>query len=143
MKPWIGPAVLACACAAGVVVLEQRPRVEADPRSEPVRVSAEAVALLDGLAVGERLAGWSVLGLAEPADGGVRVDVGRDALRFSVTIIALGRTAHAAPRSTERYALYYGHPHPRGAKIPDGAIRAIMAGLERRVRAHEADIDLP
>ncbi|MEM6293852.1 MAG: hypothetical protein AAGA54_21430 [Myxococcota bacterium] len=143
MRPWVGPAILAAVCAVGVVLLELRPREPADPGSDRRQVSAEAIALLDGLTAGERIAGWSVLGLSEPREGGVRVDFGRDDLRFSVTVTALGQTTHAAPRSTERYALYYGHPHPRGAKIPDGAVRAIMAGLERRIRANEANVALP
>lgn len=104
---------------------------------------AEAVALLDGLQVGEKLAGWTVLGITGPVDHVLRVDVARDEIRFSISVAARGAVEYPAPRTTETYDLYYGHPHPRGTEIPESATRAIMAGIERRVRRNEATVEVP
>lgn len=140
MKAWWGSAALSLACAIGVVVFESSDREQPE---QATSVAPEVTALLGGLEVGDAVAGWAVLGVHGPHQGKLTLDFGRDALRFSVTVAPLGSQVHAAPRTTDRYALYYGHPHPRGAKIPDGAIRAIMANLERTIRANEADVTVP
>lgn len=140
MKSWWGPAALALACGVGVVLFEFRERVDSE---RPEVVAPEVTALLGGAQIGDSIAGWTILGLHGPNEGKLLVDMGRDALRFTVSIAPLGSQVHAAPRTTAHYALYYGHPHPRGAKIPEGAIRAIMANFERTIRAHEGDIEVP
>ncbi len=141
-RSWLGPAGLTLACALAVVGFERRGPVGPGLHHTDT-VPAQAHELLDGLQAGDAIAGWTVLGIDGPGEEGLRIDLGRDALRFSVTLSPLGAQVQGAPRSTERYAIYYGHAHPRGAEIPDGAVRAILAGVERRVRKHERDVVVP
>lgn len=140
---WGPPALLSLACVVGVVErLVDPPEIEVRAGQRPP-ASPEAFALLDGLELGETLAGWTVLGVTGPIDHALHLDVARDELRFTITIAARGAAPFASPRSTERYDLYYGHPHPRGTEIPENAVRAIMAGVERRVRRNEAEVEVP
>ncbi len=99
--------------------------------------------MLDGLQVGEKLAGWTVLGITGPKDRVLRIDVAHAEIRFSISVAAQGAVEYPAPRTTETYELYYGHPHPRDTEIPESATRAIMAGIERRVRRNEATVEVP
>lgn len=140
---WGPPALLSLACIVGVVErLLDPPEVEVRAGQRPP-APPEAFVLLDDLEVGERLAGWTVLGVTGPIERALQIDVARDDIRFSITVAARGALPYAAPRSTERYDLYYGHPHPRDTEIPENAIRAIMAGVERRVRRNEAEVEVP
>ncbi len=142
MKPWVLPAVLTAACLGGVL---ERVASPPQPQRAQARSPAppEAFALLDGLSTGDRLAGWTVLGVTGPVDRVLTIDVARDETRFSVSVAARGAVAFSSPRQTERYDLYYGHPHPRNVQIPRNAVRAIMAGVERRVRRNEASVQVP
>ena len=138
-----GPSALLCLlCALGLVhrLGASAPRQRA---SQQEAASPEVVALLDGLQAGEKLAGWTVLGITGPADRVIRIDVARGGIRFSVSVAAAGAVEYPAPRTTQRYELYYGHPHPRGTEIPQSATRAIMAGIERRIRRNEASVEVP
>jgi hypothetical protein len=140
---WGPPALLSLACIVGVgerLLAEPPPSDRAGQRAP---APPEAFALLDDIELGERLAGWTVLGLTGPKDGALQLDVARDDIRFSITVAARGAVEYPAPRTTDRYDLYYGHPHPRGTEIPENAIRAIMAGVERRVRRNEAKVAVP
>lgn len=139
---WGPSALLSLLCILGVVHrLGASAPQERASRAEPA--PPEAVALLDGLQVGEKLAGWTVLGITGPADRVLRIDVAFDEVRFSISVAAQGAVQYPAPRTTEMYDLYYGHPHPRGTTIPESATRAIMAGIERRVRKHETTVVVP
>lgn len=140
---WGPPAALSLVCLLGVGerLLSGPPITARVGQRTPA--PPEAFALLDDLEIGEKLAGWTVLGLTGPRDGALQLDVARDDIRFSITVAARGAVQFPAPRTTARYDLYYGHPHPRGTEIPDNAIRAIMAGIERRVRRNEADVVVP
>lgn len=140
---WGPPAVLSIVCIVGVGERLRAGPPEPERAGQRAPAPPEAFALLDGLAIGETLAGWTVLGLSGPNDGALRLDIARDNVRFSITIAARGAVEYPAPRTTALYDLYYGHPHPRGVEIPDNAIRAIMAGVERRVRRNESDVAVP
>lgn len=138
-----GPSALLCLlCLAGVMHRLGGPApAERANRQQPA--PPEAVALLDGLQVGEKLAGWTVLGITGPLERVLRIDVAHDDIRFSISVAARGVVEYPAPRTTQMYDLYYGHPHPRDTEIPESATRAIMAGIERRVRRNEASVEVP
>ena len=140
---WGPPAALSLVCIVGVAERLAAEPPESERAGQRAPAPTEAFALLDDLEIGEKLAGWTVLGLTGPNDGALQLDVARDDIRFSITIAARGAVQYPAPRTTARYELYYGHPHPRGTEIPENAIRAIMAGVERRVRRNEADVVVP
>jgi len=139
---WAPSALLCLLCIVGVAhrLGASAPQDRAS-RQQPA--PPEAMALLDGLQVGEKLAGWTVLGITGPTDRVLRIDVAHDEIRFSISVAARGAVEYPAPRTTETYDLYYGHPHPRDTEIPESATRAIMAGIERRVRRNEASVEVP
>ncbi len=139
---WGPAAALSLVCLVGVTERLLAPPPETERAGQRTPAPPEAFALLDGLEVGEVLAGWTVLGLTGPDGGALRLDVARDDVRFSITVAARGAVEYPSSRTTERYDLYYGHPHPRGAEIPENAIRAVMAGIERRVRRNEATVEV-
>ncbi len=140
---WGPSALLSLLCLLGVVHRLGAPAPQDDRASRAEPAPAEAVALLGGLQVGEKLAGWTVLGITGPVDRVLRIDLAFHEIRFSISLAARGAVKYPAPRTTETYDLYYGHPHPRGTTIPESATRAIMAGIERRVRKHEATVVVP
>ena len=139
---WGPSALFSLLCILAVVHRLGAPADE-DRASRQKTAPPEAVALLDGLQVGEKLAGWTVLGITGPVDRVLRIDVAYEEIRFSISVAARGAVEYPAPRTTQTYDLYYGHPHPRGAKIPESATRAIMAGIERRIRRNEATVEVP
>ncbi|MBV1858335.1 MAG: hypothetical protein KUG77_07975 [Nannocystaceae bacterium] len=139
---WGPCALLSLLCIWGVVHrLGASAPSERASRQQPA--PPQALALLDDLQVGEKLAGWTVLGITGPLDRVLRIDVAHGEIRFSVSIAARGAVPYPPPRTTETYDLYYGHPHPRDTEIPESATRAIMAGVERRVRRNESRVEVP
>ncbi len=136
MRPWLGPAAVALVCGVGTMVLGLRP-----PPIEPERAvaSEDAIALLDGLRVGDRVKGWTVLGIDGPRDGTVRIDYGHGDVRFSITVSPLGSVPDNPPMHTDLYAIYYGHVHPDGAKIPPAAVKALLADTARRLKKTERE----
>jgi hypothetical protein len=150
MSPWRNarawaPALVALACLLGFGYswLDPVPRsAKAEPRRAP-QASAEARALLGGLAVGERLMGWTVQAVDGPLEGVLRVDLGRDDVRFALTVAPKDARPERAPVETERYAIFYSDAHPPGTALPDGTIRATTHALARRIRANEATVEVP
>lgn len=142
-RAW-APALVCAACLLGFGVSHLHPAAREDPpqRREP-RLSPEARALLGGLAVGERLMGWTVQAVDGPHEGLLRIDLGRDGVRFALMVAAKGTRAEAAPVETERYVVFYGHVHPPKTTLPDGTIRATTHALARRIRANEATVAVP
>ena len=136
-------AALALACAIGALVAEcsREPPAAAQPHAPSI--TPRAALLLDGLQVGQRLAGWTVIALDGPHDRAIDVGFERDGQRFVVTITPMGARPENPALQTDRYAIYYGHAVPPDTKIPDGAVRAITAALARRIGEHEAEIPEP
>lgn len=132
---WVPAAALAAVCFSVAVGLEQRPRAAEGTTAQTDSVPGEAHAVLGDLEVGDTVVGWTVLGIRSDADGVVDVDLGRDKLRFTVTIAPLGTRVESAPLTTDHYALYYGHAHPRGARLPDAGVQAVLHNLARAIEA--------
>lgn len=143
-RAW-APALVAVACLLGVglaAIDPVSPR-DADHAPREPQVSDEGRALLGGLEVGERIMGWTVHAIDGPHEGVLRVDVGRDDVRFALMVVAKGTSPEAAPVETERYVIFYGHVQPPETALPDGTIRATTHALARRIRAHEATVEVP
>ncbi|HET6585410.1 MAG TPA: hypothetical protein VFG69_18255 [Nannocystaceae bacterium] len=123
------PAMLVAIAAAGAAVhgVLTRPRAQA-----PVVADAVVDDAL-GLRLGDRIAGWTVRGLAGGPDSELRIELERDDLRFTVTVTPMGARPENPPVHTEHYAIYYGHAQPSGTRIPEGAVRAITADVARRL----------
>lgn len=134
--------VLAIVCAIAAVHAELS-RAEPEPTASTPTISAHAVALLDGLQLGDRVAGWTVIELVGPRARAIDIGFERDGQRFVVTIAPMGARPEHPAVQTDRYAIYYGHAVPPERPIPDGAVRAITAALARRIGAHEAELPEP
>ena len=139
MKPWFGPAAVALVCWVGAIVLELRP---APVERERAAASDRAIALLDGLRVGDRVAGWTVLGIDGPREEAIRIDYAHGDVRFAITVSPLGTVPDSPPMHTDLYAIYYGHVQPDGAKVPPAAVKALLADTARRLRKTERDVTL-
>ncbi len=141
-RAWV-PALVCAACLFGLGLSHLHPATRGErPAPREPRLSEEARALLGGLAVGERLMGWTVEALDGPHEGLLRIDLARDDVRFALMVAAKGTRAEAAPVETERYVIFYGHVHPPDTSLPDGTIRATTNALARRIRANEG-VDVP
>lgn len=138
-RAFVGPAAVAVSCVLGIVYAQAVPTRRDEPVAPASPPTEQAIAMLGGLHPGDTLVGWTVLGIDGPHEGKVRVDLGRDAVRFSITVAPLGTELQSAPLSTDAHALYYGHPHPRGTSLPPGAVRALLHRIADRVRAHERE----
>jgi hypothetical protein len=142
-RAW-APALVCLACLLGLGLSYLHPVAREGRRAhQPPQLTAEARALLGGLAVGERLMGWTVQALDGPSEGRLRIDLGRDDVRFALMVAAKGTHPEAAPVETERYVIFYGHVHPPETALPDGTIRATTHALARRIRANEATVSVP
>ena len=140
MKPWLGPAAVAAVCGVGAIALSFRPSA---PEPTHASVPSEsAIALLDGLRPGDRVAAWTVLGIDGPREESIRIDYGHAEIRFAITITPLGSVVDNPPMHTDLYAIYYGHAHPEGATIPPAAVRALLADTARRLRKTERTVTL-
>jgi hypothetical protein len=139
VKPWLGPLAVALVCAVGVVVLSLRPEPAA---LAPAVASEDAIALLDGLRPGTRVAGWAVLGIDGPREEAIRIDYGHADVRFAITVSPLGTVPDSPPMHTDLWAIYYGHVQPADATIPPAAIRALLGDVARRLRKTERDVTL-
>jgi len=128
----IPAAVVAFACAIGAVYAESA-RVETEDGASLSVASPSASAL--GLHVGDLIAGWRVVAIAGAPDSELRIDVARDDMRFAVTVVPMGARPENPPMQTRTHAIYYGHALPAEARIPDGAVRAILADIVRRLDA--------
>jgi hypothetical protein len=140
VKPWLGPFAVAVVCGAGAVAVSLRPSTP-----EPASASApsdRAIALLDGLRPGDRVAGWTVLGIDGPREESIQIDYSHADVRFAITITPLGTVVDSPPMHTDLYAIYYGHAHPQGATIPPAAVRALLADTARRLRKTERTVTL-
>jgi hypothetical protein len=140
VKPWLGPLAVAGICGVGAVVLALRPSTSA-----PTSASApsdRAIALLGGLRPGDRVAGWTVLGIDGPREESITIDYGHADVRFAITITPLGSVVDSPPMHTDLYAIYYGHAHPEGATIPPAAVRALLGDTARRLRKTERTVTL-
>ncbi|MBX7080143.1 MAG: hypothetical protein K1X88_13185 [Nannocystaceae bacterium] len=135
----MSPRLLAAAPAAAIAVIAATLAILAilatptRPATPPAVAASGPVAALDGLAPGDRLAGWRVVAITPTLDGGHDVALQRDELRFVFTVVALGVRSDNPPFSDRHHALYYGHATPAGREIPAGALRAISAELLRRL----------
>ncbi|MEM7155381.1 MAG: hypothetical protein AAF799_21205 [Myxococcota bacterium] len=109
----------------------------------PARISDEGRALLGGLAVGEKITGWTVRRLDGPRDSQLRVDVERDGVAFALMVALEGRLPQTPLVRTKNYVVFYGHPEPKDTVLPEGTIRATTNALARRIREHEADVEVP
>lgn len=128
--PSAAPAA-AIAIAALVLIAIAPPR---QPAPAPaVATTPVDTHVLDGLTVGDRIAGWSVAAITATADGGLDVTMQRDELRFVYAVVPLGARPENPPFQSEAYAIYYGHATPAGREIPAGALRATSADLLRRL----------
>lgn len=144
LRAGLGPAIVSAVALIAVVHAELRPRDAGhEARTDSRRATPGVVALLDGLAVGERIAGWEVLQIDGPRDGVVYIELGRDHLIFPLMVARVGTLPELPPLQTERYAIYHGHAHPPDASIPDGALRAISHGIARRIRSTEGHLPVP
>ena len=163
MSPWRdarawAPALVCLACLLGLRLSYVSPAAQDDAPGTHARhsdeewgdapatraqLSDEARALLGELAVGEHLTGWTVKALDGPRDGMLRIDLGRDDVHFALVVAKKGTRPEAAPLETERYAIFYGHVHPPKTTLPDDTIHATTHALARRIRAHEATVDVP
>lgn len=130
LRDTLPAAMIAAACAVATVVLAARAPHGATTRREPAATPAP---LLDGLRVGDRIAGWTVTGIDPTQDGGLDVTVAREGMAFALAVVPLGVRRENPPYAGDTHAIYYGHARPPGTQIPAGALRAITADLLRRL----------
>jgi hypothetical protein len=134
----VGPLLVALACLGALAIAPGRDPIDAES-SGPVATSS-ALALLGDPTVGDRLVGWTIVAIDGPRDGTIRIDIGRDRVRFALMVTRIGAMAEPAPVQTEHYAIYYGHVDPPDTVLPANVIRATTNALANRIRAHEDTI---
>ena len=131
----IGPIVVALACLGAIAVGPTEPPPSAVSAPDP-----SVHALLGELHVGGALVGWTVIAISGPHDGVIRIDLGRDRVRFALMLAKKGTMREPAPVETEQWAIYYGHVDPPDTELPANTIRATTNALANRVRATEASV---
>jgi hypothetical protein len=130
LRDTLPAAMIATACAVATAVLAGRTPPDTAIRRDDAGAPAP---LLDGLRVGDRIAGWTVTGIDPTQDGGLDVTVAREGMAFALAVVPLGVRRENPPYAGDTHAIYYGHARPAGMQIPAGALRAITADLLRRL----------
>lgn len=111
-------------------------------RSSSAPASAQQLALLDGLGVGDELEGYEMVWIgAVRADGGmeIRLEAGGQRMRL---VIALISDTPRPPVRTEKYGLYYEGLDVTHAAGEEESLRVLEA-LAKRVRNVEAKVPTP
>jgi hypothetical protein len=92
---------------------------------------ASVVALLGGLARGDRIAGWELEGIVGPREGNgeIRLFVARERGRMRVAVTLAGRRPFPPPRRTDRYEIFY----DAAENVDAGAREALLDELARRI----------
>lgn len=145
-RDFIGPALVAVATlgyvayARAVDLSVNAPARPPPPTPVPMTASADARALLGGLAEGDALVGWTVDRIVGPVDGELRVFLRRDGTSFALMVARNEALEHAAPLTTQRYAIFYGHAEPADVELPRNTTRATSHALARRIRDNEATV---
>ena len=110
----------------------------------PVPASPEVIALLDGLKVGDDVAGWKVTFIFLPSSGPKTVTIGfeKAETRFSVSVAADGSLQFQTTYTTEKYALFYPTIDEGDAGTPEDKL-AVVKAIQARVAKTEKTIPKP
>jgi hypothetical protein len=108
----------------------------------PGSVPAEVIRLLDGLAVGDKLGGFSVFFLRVVEKNTIGVDLKRGPSLVTVWISRKGARRELPPRETELYAIAYGIA-PGGPRLENAELEPVLAEVEARVRRNERRVPVP
>jgi hypothetical protein len=121
-----------------------------EPTAAPPEPPAppDAIALLDGLAVGDEEADFKVVSLSVPSNEQMArsVAVGlerRDGIGFTVWVTAAGTYPWRPPRSSAKYALFYSLPHPEGVSLDEDVINGVLDAIVARVARNEDRVARP
>lgn len=115
---------------------------ESEARSEaPPPVTDEARAVLDGLALGDRVAGLEVERIAGPEDHAIVVELGDGHRGMRAWITRAGARGDSAPRRTAGFDLFYGPPSPGRERVPDETAMEVLVELGHHVEAGTAEPD--
>lgn len=109
---------------------------------------ADAVALLDGLAVGDQVAAFKVVSLSVPSDATMARSVAvrlerRDGIAFTVWITAVGAHRWLPARTSAKYAFFYSLPDPEGTALGEEDINGVLDDLAARIARTEDRVARP
>jgi len=152
--PWRSLAVGVGIALAAVLVVsgfdlassgDSRAPAPSPPRPPP---PADAVALLEGLAVGDEAADFKVLSLSVPSDTEMARSVAvvverRDGVGFTVWVTAAGTYPWRPPRSSRKYALFHSLPYPEGTSLEEDAVNGVLDAIVARVARTEDQVARP
>lgn len=143
---WIALGAVGIAIALGVTIFDSappaaEPRAAFTPAPVPPPAPPGATELLDGLAPGQALGAWKVHVL-RIVDKQLGVDLLNDGKVVTVWIARKGSRPAAAPRETEKYALFFGHP-PESREVAARDMEMLLSELEARVKRREGNVRIP
>jgi hypothetical protein len=126
---------------------EEGPGVAPPPPPEPP-APADAIALLDGLAVGDETAEFKVIGLSVPSDPQMARSVAvrlerRDGIAFTVWVTAAGTYPWLPARTSAKYAFFYSMPDPPGTVLGEEDVLGVLDALTARVARTEEQVARP
>jgi hypothetical protein len=113
-----------------------------DPPSAPEGASAEAIAVLDGLAVGDEIAGLEVLRITGPFDGKITIELARGDEGIRLFVGRLDSGPAEAPARTADFDVFYGppSPEPRLRAVSSEVALAAVTALAERIEAGGAGV---
>jgi hypothetical protein len=150
LRSAVAPLVIAAAaCAATRLPIPSNLRHDGGVGSSPAAsataelpsAGADVIALLDGLAPGDSLAGFRVRAIRAPRDRRIAVELEGADLALTVVVVIRGSLPHSAPRSTARYDLFY--DEPRGGRIETDAVAPLLGALAERIARVEDHTPTP
>lgn len=105
--------------------------------------SADIVALLDGLSVGNEFNGWKVFDFNPTKDKVLWIEFGKDQAYFSVGIGSKGTGKPPPPIQTDQYEVGFGMVRPKGAAIPPDVMTQLAEQIASRIRKQEKLVPKP
>jgi hypothetical protein len=156
-RPWRALAVgvgLALATALVASVFDQDSDVQgriagaSTPAPPEPPAPADAVALLDGLAVGDQASDFKVVSLSVPSDAHMARSVAvrlerRDGIAFTVWVTAAGAYPWLPARTSAKYAFFYSLPDPEGTALGEDDINGVLDAITARVARTEDRVARP
>lgn len=144
MSDWMrqaAPAATILLLALARIVIGDPFAREPRPRGpEPPPVTAEALAVLNGLAVGGEVAGFEIARIAGPSDRRITIELRRGETGMRVWIMRRGAGEFAPPQRTSRFDLFYGPPPPGIEAAPEDDQRVALTAIAERIDAGAAAV---
>lgn len=119
------------------------PSASTSASAEPVEEFPGTRTLLDGIGVGDSVAGWRIDRTRLVKGKRLAIEVRHGKTGFTIWIVRKGIDKRTAPRQTDRYDLYFGQRVNYGGPVPPGAEAKVLDAIAARLKRTGDKVPVP